>query len=59
MSFIIFTTSNLANAAVRMNAGIGQPSTRSLQGDVVSPGFDLCCCVGYKPFSFLLSLLGS
>ena len=43
MSVIIFTMSNFANAEVRMNAGIGQLSTRSLQVD---------CC-----FAMLLSLL--
>ena len=59
MSVIIFTISNFANAEVRMNAGIGQLITRSLQGDVVSPCFYLYCCVGCKPFLFLLSPLGS
>lgn len=39
MVFIIFTISNFANAEVRMNVGIGQPSTRSLQGLVVHPCF--------------------
>ena len=39
MVFIIFTISNFANAEVRMNVAIGQPSTRSLQGLVVHPCF--------------------
>ena len=37
---------DLANTELKLNAGIGQPYTRSLKGHVVSPGLDLCsCCV--------------
>ena len=35
MVFIIFTISNFANAEVRMNVGIGQPSTRSWAEEII------------------------
>ena len=46
-----------------MDAGIGQPSTRSLKGHVVSRSLDLCCwcvrCTIKKASQILLKLYAS